>query len=58
MSQELKSLAGVVEADVLFDDKLAKVRYRPDQVSPAQMVEALDATGFDAELIETPEGDE
>ena len=56
MSQELKSIAGVVEADVLFDDKLAKVRYRADQVSPEQMVEAVNATGFEAEVIENTEG--
>lgn len=45
-------LEGVVAAEVSYDDKLAKIRYLPERVTPQQMVTAIDATGFDASLIE------
>lgn len=52
MRQELVGLEGVVAAEVSYDDKLAKIRYLPERVTPQQMVTAIDATGFDASLIE------
>lgn len=48
MRQELKALEGVLAARVSYDDKLATVRYDPALVSPERMIEAIDATGFDA----------
>lgn len=56
MSRELTSLKGVVEADVSFDDRRARVSYRPERVTPEELVEAVDRTGFDAAL--RPDEDE
>lgn len=44
------NIEGVVAAEVSYDDKLAKVRYLPDQVTTQQMIDAVDATGFSATL--------
>jgi len=52
--QELVSLEGVVSADVSYDERLAKVSYDPDVVTPGRMVATIDATGFDASLIQRP----
>ncbi len=43
-------MEGVVAAVVSYDDKIATVRYDPDQVTTQQMIEAVDATGFSATL--------
>ncbi len=55
MSQELERVEGVVGADVSFDEGRAEVRYRPELVSPEKLVEAVDATGFKARLLEPDE---
>lgn len=45
-------MEGVVAAEVSYDDELAKVTYVADQVTTQQMIEAIDATGFSATLLE------
>jgi len=49
--QELTSLEGVDKAEVSFDDERAEVSYRPSQITPGQLVEAIDRTGFEATLV-------
>lgn len=51
MRQELLNLDGVVAADVSYDEKLATVSYLAERVTPEQMVEAINATGFSASLL-------
>ncbi len=50
-------MEGVVAAAVSYDDKLATVRYAPDQVTTQQMIEAIDATGFSATLRDSDAAD-
>jgi len=45
-------MEGVVAAEVSYDERLATVRYEPEQVTTQQMIEAVDATGFSATLRE------
>lgn len=40
-------LEGVGDAEVRFDDKLARVRYDPDVVSPARIADAIHDLGFE-----------
>ena len=49
-------MEGVIAAEVSYDDKLAKVRYVAEQLTTRQMIEAIDATGFSAALLETETG--
>ena len=65
--QALMSLHGVTAAEVSFDDKRAIVRYRPAAVNAADMVRAVQESGFTARVIEdlprslsntTPKGSE
>lgn len=51
MSQGLKGVEGVVDAEVLFDDKRAEVKYDPDAVTPQKLVEVVNATGFRATVL-------
>ena len=46
---------GVVEAVVLFDEKRADIEYRPDLVTPEQLVEVVNETGFTAKLSDKKE---
>jgi len=46
---------GVVEATVSYDDKRADVEYRPEVVTPKQLVEAVNETGFKAKLSDKKE---
>lgn len=48
-------MEGVVGAEVSFDEKRAEVRYRPELVGPEELIEAVDATGFRARLLEPDE---
>ena len=52
MSQGLKAVAGVVDATVSYDDQRADVQYRPDIVAPGKLVEAVEATGYGAALLD------
>ena len=52
MSQGLKALAGVVDAEVSYDEQRAEVHYRPEIVSPEALVEAVKETGFSATLLD------
>lgn len=52
MSQGLKAVVGVVDAEVSYDDQRAEVRYRPDIVTPGKLVEAVKDTGFGAALLD------
>ena len=52
MRQALRDVDGVVDANVSYDEKRAEVRYHPEVVDPAVMVEAIDGAGFSAALIE------
>lgn len=45
-------MEGIVAAEVSYDDKIAKIRYVADKVTTQQMIEAIDATGFSATLLE------
>ena len=45
-------MAGVIEAEVFFDDKRADVKYRPDLVAPDKLVAAVIETGFEATLLD------
>ena len=45
-------MEGIVAAEVSYDDKIAKIRYVADEVTTQQMIEAIDATGFSAVLLE------
>ncbi|MDA1093239.1 MAG: heavy metal-associated domain-containing protein [Acidobacteria bacterium] len=53
----LRSLDGVVDAEVSYDDKRADVQYDPNLVELAAMLEAIDGAGFSASAIEN-DGDE
>ena len=55
MSQGLKAVAGVVDAEVSYDDQRAEVQYRPGIVTPEELVEAVEATGFGAALLDESE---
>lgn len=57
MSQGLKAVAGVVDAEVSFDEQRADVRYRPDLVAPAALVKVVEETGFGAAVLD-PSGAE
>ncbi len=46
------SVDGVVEAEVLFDEQRADVRYRPGLTEPADLVAAIDDAGFSASVLE------
>jgi copper chaperone CopZ len=46
----LKSLDGVEQVDVSYEERKATVVYDPEAVTPQQLVEAVNATGFHAEL--------
>ena len=50
MRQALLDTDGVIEAKVSYDDKRADIEYRPDVVTPKQLVEAVDEIGFKAKL--------
>lgn len=52
MSQGLKAVAGVVDAEVSYNDQRADVQYRPDIVTPGKLVEAVKETGFGAALLD------
>lgn len=43
-----------MHADVSFEDKTATVQYDPSQVTPEQMIEAINGIGFRASLREPP----
>lgn len=51
MSQALKGVEGVTEADVSFDDERADVEYDPEAVTPQKLVDAVNQTGFQATLL-------
>ena len=55
MSQGLKAVAGVVDAQVFYDEQRADIEYRPDIVVPAALVEAVEKTGFGATLLDEPD---
>lgn len=50
MRQALTSLEGVESAEVSFEQKRAEVVYRPDEVGPDRLAEAVDEAGFEATL--------
>jgi len=50
----LERLDGVVHADVSFEDKTATVQYDPSQVTPEQMIAAVNGIGFRASLQKSP----
>lgn len=52
MSQALKDVKGVTEAEVSFDDKRADIKYDPETVTPQKLVEAVNETGFQATLLD------
>jgi copper chaperone CopZ len=52
VSQGLKAVAGVVDAEVFYDEQRADVEYRPDVVAPGALVEAVRETGFGATLLD------
>ena len=43
---------GVVSADVSYEEEQAVIRYRPETTNTAEMIAAIDATGFTASLSE------
>ena len=59
MSQGLKAIAGVIDAEVFFDAQRAEVRYLPDLVAPPALVKAVEETGFGARVLDpsATEGD-
>jgi Cu/Ag efflux protein CusF len=50
----LERLEGVVHAEVSLEEKTATVQYDPSQVTPEQMVAAVNGIGFRASLQEPP----
>lgn len=48
----LKSLDGVEQVDVSYEERRATVVYDPEKVTPQQLVEAVNKTGYRAELPE------
>lgn len=54
MSQGLKAVTGVVDAEVSYDEQRADVEYRPGTVSPEELIAAVKDTGFGASLLEEP----
>jgi len=44
----------VVQADVSFEEKTATVQYDPGQVTPEQMIAAINGIGFRASLQKPP----
>jgi len=43
---------GVVSADVSYEDERAEVRYHPELTNTAEMIAAIDDSGFTASLVE------
>ncbi len=52
MSQGLKAIVGVVDAEVSYDEQRAEVKYRSAVVSPEELIAAVEDTGFGASLFE------
>ena len=50
MRQTLKAVHGVTAAEVSYDTERAKVHYDPNTVTPEQLVQAVNNTGFRASL--------
>ena len=50
----MERLDGVVHADVSFEEKTATVQYDPSQVTPQQMITAVNGIGFRASLQAPP----
>lgn len=50
MRQTLKAVHGVTDAEVSYDTERAKVHYDPNTVTPEQLVQAVNNTGFRASL--------
>ncbi len=46
----LRNLDGVEQVDVSYEERKAMVVYDPEKVSPEQLVEAVNKTGFHAEF--------
>jgi copper chaperone CopZ len=51
--QALLEVAGVVDADVSYEDKRADVRFEPNVVQPAALVAAIAGVGFSASVMES-----
>ena len=51
MRAALEGLKGVKKANVSFNEKRAVVTYDPNQVSPDEMIRAVDRAGFQARLV-------
>lgn len=49
---KLERLDGVREARVNFDEKRARVIYNPREVTPSQMVEAIEDLGYQSRVEE------
>ncbi|MFQ5696356.1 MAG: heavy-metal-associated domain-containing protein, partial [Terriglobia bacterium] len=49
---ELNRTAGVADAEVDYPAGLARVNFDPATVKPAQLVEAVNRTGYKATLLE------
>jgi len=56
VSQGLKAVAGVIDAEVSFDEQRADVEYRPDIVAPEALIAAVKEAGFDATLLDESDG--
>lgn len=64
IEQALKKLEGVSEVEVFFSEKRAEVTHHPERITPAQVEEAIEKLGYNAEVASdppseaSPEGDE
>ena len=57
MRQTLKALHGVTDVKVSYDTERAKVHYDPNAVTPEQLVQAVNNTGFQASLTDKVEAE-
>ena len=57
MRQALLGVAGVVDAEVWYDDKRADVEYDPELVEVTALVLAVDGAGFAGSVMEEEASD-
>jgi len=55
LQNELEKKAGIVEKEVSFPKQTAVVTYDPDKISEAEIIKAIEETGYTAEVVKKKE---
>lgn len=51
ISSALKNIAGVIEQNVDYPGDVATIKYDASKTNPAEMIKAIEKTGYKAEII-------